>query len=52
MIACGPVSSVGIATDYGLDGAGSNHQTQHNLRSSGEKQADIIKHTVTLYLTT
>ena len=24
MLACGPVSSVGIATDYGLDGTGSN----------------------------
>ena len=31
---CGPVSSVGIATDYGLDGPGSNPGGVEIFRSS------------------
>ena len=31
---CGPGSSVGIATDYGLDGPGSNRSGDENFRLS------------------
>jgi len=31
---CGPGSSVGIATDYGLDGPGSNPDGDENFRQS------------------
>ena len=31
---CGPGSSVGIATDYGLDGPGSNPGGEQNFRPS------------------
>ena len=33
-IACGPGSSVGIATDYGLDGPGSNPGGDETFRPS------------------
>ena len=32
---CGPGSSVGIATDYGLDGPGSNHGGDEIFRQTG-----------------
>jgi hypothetical protein len=31
---CEPLSSVGIATDYGLDGSGSNHSRDEIFRPS------------------
>ena len=33
-VLCGPGSSVGIATDYGLDGPGSNPGGDENFRPS------------------
>jgi hypothetical protein len=44
-LSCGPVSSVGIATDYGLDGPGSNPGGNEVFRLSrpdlGPKQPPV-----------
>ena len=34
LVKCGPGTSVGIATDYGLDGSGSNPGEDENFRRS------------------
>jgi len=37
MLMCGPGSSVGIATDYGLDGPGSNPGGDENFRTCPDR---------------
>ena len=39
---CGPGSSVGIATDYGLDGPGSNPGGDENFRPSSPALGSIV----------